>query len=490
MGKTAVHIGDLLFSDLKGLIEVREIDKENASIPKFFTSLEAFKSYKPPTDKNIYFGMFSRSKRKGNKEHCLQTNVLWADYDNVSLKEAKKQITKAGIPEPSILINSGNGIHSYWLLDKKAGKGIEDVLKAIAIKSGADTKAAEVARIMRLPDSYNVKGDIPKLCEVVEVNENRYPLELFISILDVKEEPEQTEIDELSGSKMACIRLIAKGVGKGQRNFALGKITAFMKQQGMSRKKAFDIANSWNKNNTPVKTANEIKDEFNRFWDSDYKYLGCKFTNPDLERINKQLCPIGECQFHVAQSMQVINSENATMLDNELFKRTIYPKIKGLDIAIYSTIATAKTIDREHLGELVKRHTKDRLFIQAIKNLQAIGYIEVQKGIDKKGIPDKLILSKKSNYGRGYTPVSLLLTKLYIAKELNENEYKLLVLLKSYSYGKGEVYPTIETLADKLGITERSTTRLLEGLDHQLYIKRNYKPLDNGKTKLIISIQF
>lgn len=328
-------------SDLKGWIEVREISKENVSLPKFFTSLEDFKRYEPPTDKHVYFGTFSRAKRKGDKDNCLQTNVLWADYDNVSLEEAQKQITRAGLPEPSIFVNSGNGIHSYWLLDKKAGKGIEGVLRAIAIKSGADTKAAEVARIMRLPDSYNVKGNTPKLCKVVEVNENRYSLELFISILGVKEEPEQTqtEISELSGSKMACIRLIAKGVGKGQRNFALGKITAFMKQQGISRKKAFDIANKWNKNNTPIKTANEIKDEFNRFWEGDYKYLGCKFGNPDLERINKQICSIGECQFHATQSMQAINDENVTMLDNELFKTTIYPKIKGLDIAIYSTVA-------------------------------------------------------------------------------------------------------------------------------------------------------
>jgi hypothetical protein len=483
---------ETLFSNLDGLIQVREIDKLGSVKLHFFKSLEDVKTYNPPNHKHVYYGVFTRSKRKGSKENCRTTSVLWADFDNMTADEAKDIIKRSNLPEASVLIRSGHGIHSYWLLEKRAGREIESLLIAISKLTGSDPQAAEVARVMRLPDTWNVKYKKRARCEVVEQNNNRYPLQLFIDRLGVElDEPHETQqIEELENSKMACIRLIAKGVGRGKRNFGLGKITAYLKQQGYSQQKAPDIVKRWNMNNTPMKPSKELTDEFKTFWHGDYKYLGCKFTNRRLDEINKQLCPIGECQFHATQSMQIVNNDNAVSMDNEIFKTTVYPKIKGLDIAIYSTIAVAKEIDREHLGELVRRHTKDRFFIKAINDLKSLGYIEIKKGIKSRGIPDKLRLAKKSNYGRGYTFVNNLLSKLYIAKELNDNEYKLLILLKHYSYGKSEVYPTIETMAMKLGVAERSVTRILDRLERQLYISRNYKQLDNGKTKLIIQLQF
>ncbi|GMK49144.1 hypothetical protein PghCCS26_62740 [Paenibacillus glycanilyticus] len=485
---------DLLFNGLPGLIEVREIDANGGAKSRYFDGLAQFKAYTPPSDKNVYIGMFTRKKVKnekvrGDKAGCQRTNVLWADYDNTTLNDVRRRIQTVRLPEPSVFVNSGNGIHAYWLLNSSAYEGVEDVLKAIATNTGADVKAAEIARVMRLPGTYNVKGSTPKRCQVIKQSDDRYPIELFQHLFGTSYSSSET-IDELVTSKMACIRLIAKGVEKGKRNFALGKITAYTKQQGMSRKKAYGIVMSWNKNNKPMKPANELQDEFNRFWDSDYKYLGCKFTNPDLERINKELCPIGECEFHATQSVQILNDESASLLDNEFFKSTIYPQIKGLHIALYSIVATARTIDRSHLAELMKRHTKDKLFMNAIDELRKLGYIDIEKGNKSRGVAERLTVSAKSNYGRGYTPVSIILTKLYVAKELNDNQYKLLALLKSYSYGKSIVYPTIEKLAVKLGIAERSVTRLLVDLEQQLYIKRTYKPFDNGKTKLIIHLLF
>jgi hypothetical protein len=487
-----LDLANLLFQDLKGLIEVREIDQEKAK-SRFFKGLEHFKTYTPPIDKNVYVGMFSRLKAKGIKANCYQTNVLWADYDYMTLEQAKENILKAGLPSPSLFVGSGNGIHSYWLLDKPVKEGIEEVLKAIANSTEADTKAAEIARVMRLPGTYNVKGDIPKLCRVLEQNDNRYSFEMFQNIFGTvtKEESKAEVIDELQASKMACIRLIAKGVGKRQRNFALGKITAFMKQQGFSRKKAFEIANRWNKNNNPVKPDYELKDQFNRFWDSDYKYLGCHFTNPDLERINKQLCPIGECQFHAIQKAQVIDSEVSVPVDNEIFKNTVYPKMKALEIACYSWITREKELSKEQLSKYVNRHIRNDNFIQALKGLKAKGLIEIKKGIPKNGEVDKVILKSKSNYGRGYTLIPNLLTKLFTKKGISDNAYKLMVLLKHYSFGKEEVYPTVETMASKLGISERWVTELLKWLeDDEGLIKRSYKQLDNGKTKLIIKLLY
>lgn len=484
------ELSDLLFKDLIGLIEVREINRQGDVKTRFFKGVEHFKTYDPPTDKNIYMGLFSRLKAKGTKENCFHTNVLWADYDNMTLAEVKRNIQRSGLPHPSVFVNSGNGIHSYWLLKENAREGVEDVLKAIAIHTEADTKAAEIARIMRMPGTFNVKSSTPKGCEVAERNEKRYDLADFISILGLDQQ-EKTEISELKASKMACVRLIADGVGKGQRNFALGKITAFMKQQGFSRKKAFEIAKCWNNNNNPVKSLNELQDEFNRLWEGDYKFLGCKFTDKRLDEINKSLCPMGECEFHAAQSTQVINGESAVAVDNELFKSTVYPKIKALEIACYAWITREKELTKEQLSKYVNRHIENKNFKEALKGLKAKGMIEIISYPTKTGRPAKVLLKSKSNYGRGYTMVPNLLTKLYTKKGLSDNAYKLMVLLKNYSYGKEEVYPTIETLSLKLGVTERRVSGLLKWLDEdEGLIKRSYKQLDNGKTKIIIKLLY
>lgn len=484
-----VRFPDLLFEGVSGLIEVREINNDGHVKLRFFKSLQDFKGYTPDPNRNVYFGVYTRSKAKGTKENCLYTSALWADFDHMTVDEVQEKIFISGLPKPSILVNSGHGVHSYWLLDKKAGNGTESILKAIAEKTGADTKATDISRIMRLPGTWNVKRD-PVRCEVIEHHERRYSLDTFKQLLGVGMDKQGKEIiEELESSKMACIRLIAKGVGKGQRNFGLGKITAYLKQQGSSRKKAFDIVKRWNRNNTPHKPEKELTDEFNRFWDSDYKYLGCKFTNPDLERVNRQLCPMGECQFHSMQSAQIINDESTVSLDNEIFKSTVYPKVKALEIACFSWIVKEKEVTRERLSHLVNRHAENKNFKQAVKGLKEKGMIEIKKAIKKQGIPERIILKQKSNYGRGYTPVPNLLTKLYTKKGISDNAYKLMVLLKSYSYGKSEVYPTIETMAMKLGVSEKWVSELLKWLDeYEGLIKREYKQLDNGKTKLFIKL--
>jgi hypothetical protein len=481
-------VESLLYKDLKGLIEVREIDQSGDVKTRFFKGLDHLGTYNPPADKNVYMGIFSRMKAKGNKENCLHTNVLWADYDNMTLSQVKDNIAHAGLPMASIFINSGNGIHSYWLLDKPSREGVEDVLKGIAERTGADSKASEIARVMRMPDTWNVKS-FPKLCDIIESNDIRYSLDMFISILGITKNARV--IDELESSKMACIRLIAKGVSKGQRNFGLGKITSFLKQQGTSKKKAYDIVKKWNQNNTPVKPSNELEDEFKRLWEGDYKFLGCKFSNPELEKINKQLCPIGECEFHASQTTQVINGENSVAIDNELFKQTVYPKIKALEIACYSWITREKELTKDQLSKYVNRHIENKNFKEALKGLKAKGMIEIKTFPKKSGKPSKVLLKSKSNYGRGYTLIPNLLTKLYTKKGISDNAYKLMVLLKHYSFGKEEVYPTIETMAVKLGITEKWVSELLKWLDEtEGLIKRNYKQLDNGKTKIIIKLLY
>lgn len=483
-----------IFFELDGNIEIREIKDESKQI--FFNSIEEFSEYKPPRDKNVYFGVFTRKGKNGRAKGCITTGTLWADFDHIELKEVLNKIHKSNLPNPSIIVQSGHGIHTYWLLDKRAGNEAIGLIKAIANATGADIKATDKARILRLPNTINVKSEPYIECKVVESNCERYSLEIFKLALDDQFKPNKNEtvkeIEEFKNCQMACIKSMIKGVKGGHRNFALCKITKWLQLRGYSRKKTLEIIRQWNLLNDPVKEDKQILIEFNKVWDTDYKFLSCKFSSRDLQEHQEHFCGAGECPHHSRQEMKIIDGESTSKIDNKVFKDSVYPKIKGITLAIYFTIAKAeaKGITRDQLAKLVGRDIKNNNFVNSIKELVRLEFIIDSEGIDKKGIRNTLKVNSLSNYGRGYTLINNLLSEVFLGGRLTDMEYKLLILLKSYTYGKEEVYPTIETLAAKMGSSENSISNVLRRLEEKLYIKRNYITLDNGKTKLIVKLKY
>jgi hypothetical protein len=74
-----------------------------------------------PNRLNLFFGVCPRFGNKGRFDLAWQIRTvrcLWADIDHISVNEAQQRITEAGLPPPSIVVNSGNGVHCYWLLDE------------------------------------------------------------------------------------------------------------------------------------------------------------------------------------------------------------------------------------------------------------------------------------------------------------------------------------------------------------------------------------
>lgn len=69
---------------------------------------------------NLFFGVCPRLGDKGRFDLAWQirtVRVLWTDIDHVTVDEARQRIAQAGLPTPSIIVNSGHGVHVYWLLD-------------------------------------------------------------------------------------------------------------------------------------------------------------------------------------------------------------------------------------------------------------------------------------------------------------------------------------------------------------------------------------
>lgn len=191
------------------------------------------------TKANIFFGVCPRVGTNGKFDLAWQirtVRALWTDIDHVSVVDVRARITKADMPEPSIIVNSGNGVHLYWLLDtpfliddagdpppvqtewiefpggrKKARKyflengdkiyldqrrhasrlsakaqHLQDILAGIAKTVGGD-HTTDLSRLLRVPGTLNRKdqrtGREPVPTVLIECDSTRkYPLTAFESL--------------------------------------------------------------------------------------------------------------------------------------------------------------------------------------------------------------------------------------------------------------------------------------------------------------------
>jgi len=189
---------------------------------------------------NVFVGVCPRWNGGGQYDLAWQVRTiraLWSDVDDYSPADALARCETAGLPKPSIVVNSGHGVHLYWLLDvpfpiddaggppppvftefvdspdggKKRRRTylrdaetkerfyldtpqhgpqlserallIQDILAGIAAKIGGD-HTTDLARLLRLPGTLNRKdernGSPPVPCEMVECEPTRrYTIDQF-----------------------------------------------------------------------------------------------------------------------------------------------------------------------------------------------------------------------------------------------------------------------------------------------------------------------
>lgn len=176
-----------LYRRCNGYIELRAIPKmENERrIPRVFVSLgtdwktisekvDSFcNQYK---DRNLYFGVATRDGKGGKKKNVVHIPCVWADidYKDIPREEFEKKLEIFSF-KPSIIVNSGHGVHLYFLLDKpveqKNGVEIEKINEWIASEIGGDD-VHSWEHILRIPDTNNHKYEEKTICKIKEVNDD------------------------------------------------------------------------------------------------------------------------------------------------------------------------------------------------------------------------------------------------------------------------------------------------------------------------------
>lgn len=115
---------------------------------------------------NIYFGPNPRIESgKSKDENVKLARCLFCDFDNVApgdgcgrLEFIWNDIFLRGLPEPTLAVHSGHGLHTYWRLDEPIElprwRAMQEKLND---KLDADPAIKNYERIMRLPPFVNTK---------------------------------------------------------------------------------------------------------------------------------------------------------------------------------------------------------------------------------------------------------------------------------------------------------------------------------------------
>ena len=155
-------------------------------------------------DVYVTMGTFSRYSRKA--PDCIYHKSFFIDFDVGDLKalegkgyesqedalEALEGFVKEHDLPPPIRVNSGIGIHAYWIFDEEIKaeefKPYAEKFKALCIKSGLaidkGATPADLARVMRWVGSYNYRANPPVQSYFMDEEFNEYSFEAFKEFLD------------------------------------------------------------------------------------------------------------------------------------------------------------------------------------------------------------------------------------------------------------------------------------------------------------------
>lgn len=110
-------------------------------------------------------------------------------------EEARQALAKfcsdTGLPSPTHIVSSGGGLHVYWVLDslvpRESWQGIAKQLKSltkILDFLADDTRTADIASVLRIPDTLNYKYDPPRPVILREASDQYISKELMLGAID------------------------------------------------------------------------------------------------------------------------------------------------------------------------------------------------------------------------------------------------------------------------------------------------------------------
>lgn len=181
------YVNHLYSKDLEGYIQILQL--HNGQVMKLINTdvegiVDVVQAQEGQEDTFISPNSFYIPNRANTNIRHFRALYIDLDLDQYSKSEAFYQVymksAKGEIPKPSMIIDSGRGLHLYWRIEH-APKGalytwqeLQDYLYYHLKYLGADIKATDSSRVLRLPNTINSKNGAT--CIVLEMNDFKYSM--------------------------------------------------------------------------------------------------------------------------------------------------------------------------------------------------------------------------------------------------------------------------------------------------------------------------
>ncbi|MEG0180119.1 MAG: hypothetical protein RR654_11255, partial [Oscillospiraceae bacterium] len=122
-------------------------------------------------------------------------------------------------------------------------------------------------------------------------------------------------------------------------NFCLGRITKYLQEiKGYRFENALAKVTEWNRRCTPPKSVSEVTSDFETYWKSDYKLLGCQLNNLADRSILERYCEKYNCTMICEENSENKISELEVKMDNHILQNKVLHKMRGNHYLILSVL--------------------------------------------------------------------------------------------------------------------------------------------------------
>jgi hypothetical protein len=185
----------------------------------------------------VYVGAAPRRGEEGTKAGVSRLLAIWADLDakGSHTRESRTEQLLELPHHPSIMVWTGGGWHSYFLLEKPA-EGPEEldraelVMRRLASRLRSDP-VHDRSRILRVPGTYNWKYGEPR-----PIVMERFDPDLRYGLEEVEEMAEALPgdvVDDVDKADMVSRDVLGGPIREGGRNVALASVAGSLRNRGL-----------------------------------------------------------------------------------------------------------------------------------------------------------------------------------------------------------------------------------------------------------------
>lgn len=436
---------------------------------------------------NTYFSLSTTDVFGGAEENLQYRYCIAFDFDKKDLGSEFNHkdiinLFKENKLYCHCIIDSGNGYHCYIMINKTNNlKMVDEVQKALVKKLGADDRADLKTQILRIPYTYNCKGEKAK--EVKLVHLESYDSDKFkaydIEFLHQKNCINNREIKTdnkiinytLKGDKLPiCVEnMLQNGSLDNEKNKDLQSIVVALRMKGYSLNEIQNIVKEW-----------DIKSNYkdNTSYRVDYIFNNMKHFICNKESIH---CDRDKCKNIFKDEVITTDTENLIMLEEKILNdiRAKKTKVKdkngklkerfkllGKHLLILGIIKDSDNcINRINLDSTLKGSMGKTTVSGVIRDLEEEGYITIIKGNKRKKESDIYKLNEFKKNELKDIWVSFAVMRDVINGVISESDLRVYITLRKIQREKGKGYAISQSkLADELGVTQGRISQSINNL--------------------------